>query len=138
MRPKSLPQTLALFAVGYLIWQPVAAWTVSRLTNQPLPFANQRDLLRFLATVFFLGIVAGTLWWIAGQQSRRFVRYFLFSSARGLAFTTPLAAPRFATTPFAAWLGAIFFTAIAMGLLFFWLERWDAGSRSLPVSPNDR
>jgi hypothetical protein len=122
--PRSLAGAVALFVVGYLLWQPFAVGAL-------LPLVGERSFVSwalwrvFLEFVVLLGALSGALWWWGGKRPAGWLRYCLRSTGRLLALVTTLEGPRLTTMSAGEWLGLTLFTAVMTGAIFSPLERWN-------------
>jgi len=121
----TLARTSLVFVAAYVVWQPVAAYVLPILLRHASPFNSVAQLPPFLLAVAGIGLVAGILWWIAARQPRGRRRWILRSISRMLALSTMLTSSRFVESPIVVWLSVLVWTAVVMGLLFHWTERWE-------------
>jgi hypothetical protein len=122
--PRSYVGTLTLFVVGYLVWQPVAAFFLPRLLGSPR-LEGSSAWQAFMLILPPLAVIGGTLWWAGGLRGPGAIRYWLRGTSRYLPLSTMLSAARIGTMPIATWLAVTLVTAALMGLTFGWMERWD-------------
>ena len=124
--PRSWIGTVALFVVGYVVFQTFwrLAFSWMDLLGEDVPF-DGATWLRFELVVAGIGVVTGTLWWRAQRMRRGRWRRTLRSITRTTAFVVILTAERFSRLDTGRWLFTVALTAIVMGYLFSWTERWD-------------
>jgi hypothetical protein len=134
-RPWTLTRTSLVFAAAYVVWQPLVAYGLARLFGDAAPFASVEQLAPFVATAAGIGLVGGVLWWMAARLPRGRRRWMLRSTSRMLAMATMITAPKFNQTPHLLWLIVLALTAVVMGLLFHWTERWEDRHAPAPSAP---
>jgi hypothetical protein len=122
--PWGFARTALTFMAAYLVWQPLAAYALAALLQDPAPLPTGAHWRAFLFCVAALGLLAGSLWWTAANlPHERKVLWVLRSTSRMLALVAMLNAARFASTSPTRWLVLVLGVSAVMGILFAWTER---------------
>lgn len=135
MAPRTLPGSIALFSVGYLLWQPVALLLLSLVAGSPVPFRDSREWISFAAVCVSLGAVAGIAWFFGTRSRAEWLRAWTKSSVTMLAMAVTLSADALPNDSLLPWLLVVAFMATLTGALFtplyYWSDRYEARHRPL-------
>lgn len=136
LEPKTLAGTVAMFAVGYVLWQPAAQFLLHAASGDPLPFATRAEWGRFVAVCAALGAVAGLVWWQAARLPRESVaKAWVRSSVTMIAMGVYITADRFSRDDLAWWLMTLLVIALFTGAMCIPLYRLSDRDEATPPQP---
>lgn len=130
MAPRSVAASVALFALGYLIWQPAAQFLLHVLVRQPIPFSTAREWRDFLGVATAIGAGSGWLWFATRRMSAEsWARAVLESGLTMLVMSVMLAAAHFTEESVVLWVTGVVLASALTGLVWSPLFRWATRSK---------
>jgi hypothetical protein len=123
LEPKTLGGTVLLFALGYVVWQPLVQAFFHVIGRKPWPFTTPSEWARFVLAAGCIGVLAGVAWYHLTRMHAGWLRDWGESSVRMLALCTLLQARWFAPAD-AGWWIVLLVTSVLMGAMLAGVTRF--------------
>jgi hypothetical protein len=122
--PRSLPTSILIFGIGYLLWQPAALLLLRVVARQPLPFRSVPEWWPFLLVAFGVGCFVGAAWHRVQGLPGGWRRAWLEATLPMFALGMTLQAQLFSIDHLSRWLLSIVLTSAIVGAFWAPVTRW--------------